>query len=272
MLGFDSKHIGRKNEGIAMTTGRINYTLTDYDAGVIAQATIHGDKSLNLVDSSILRSMTLDLTELLSVKELRCVFLSGCSEKAFIGGANLNALAALDQFTARDFIISIHEFCEIIQGAKVPIIGVLKGYCIGVGLEIAAACDFRIADHSVLCGMPEVKVGVPSVVEAVLLPDLVGWGKARELMLRGNIIDAKESLRIGLIEHLADGSDLDQLLHGIADDMLNVGAVAIARQKKLFREWKGDQHDIAIDLGVEAFVATYESDEPQRKIRDFFEK
>ena len=97
--------------------------------------------------------------------------MSGCSNKAFIGGANLKSLNALEVTTAEKFISSIHQFCETVQKAQVPIIAVLKGYCLGAGLEIAAACDFRIGDSSVFCGMPEVRVGVPSVVEAVLLTD-----------------------------------------------------------------------------------------------------
>jgi len=251
---------------------RICWTETEHPEGIIVHATLHGDKALNLVDETILKFMLAEFEEILSIERLRCVFLSGASDKAFIGGANLKSLAALETSTAKNFISSIHRFCEAIQNAQVPIVAVLKGYCLGAGLEIAAACDFRVGDSSVFCGMPEVKVGVPSVVEAVLLPDLVGWGKARELMLRGNVLNAAESMRIGLLEHLKNDRDLDILLQDIASDVLSSGPRATAIQKGLFRAWKGTQYDSAITSGINAFVQAYETDEPKQKISDFFKK
>jgi enoyl-CoA hydratase/carnithine racemase len=253
-----------------MTSSRISWVQEEHAEGVIIHAKISGDKALNLVDQSILETMTCELEKILKFDNLRCVFLSGCTDKAFIGGANLKSLNALEITTAEKFISSIHEFCETIQRARVPIIAVLKGYCLGAGLEIAAACDFRIGNSSVFCGMPEVRVGVPSVVEAVLLPELVGWGKAKELMLRGNIIDAKECERIGLIEHLEDDDKLDLLLKDIIADILSGGPEAIASQKLLFRDWKGSQYDKAIRSGVAAFVKAYETEEPKIKINNFF--
>ena len=253
-----------------MTSSRLSWVQEKYVEGVVVHAKISGDKTLNLVDQTILEMMTCELEKILKIDNLRCVFLSGCSNKAFIGGANLKSLNALDVTTAEEFISSIHQFCETIEYARVPIIAVLKGYCLGAGLEIAAACDFRIGDSSVFCGMPEVRVGVPSVVEAVLLPELVGWGKARELMLRGNIIDAKECQRIGLIEHLEDDEQLDLLLNDITVDILSGGPEAIASQKRLFRDWKGSQYDNAIRSGIHAFVKAYETEEPKIKINNFF--
>ncbi len=254
-----------------MIGNRISWVQVEQTEGVIVHAEINGYKALNLVDQPILEAMTSELEKILSIDNLRCVFLSGCSNKAFIGGANLKSLNALEVTTAEKFISSIHQFCETVQKAQVPIIAVLKGYCLGAGLEIAAACDFRIGDSSVFCGMPEVRVGVPSVVEAVLLTDLVGWGKAKELMLRGNIIDAEECLRIGLIEHLEDDEKLDLLLNEITADILSGGLGAIASQKRLFRDWKGPQYDNAIRSGVDAFVKAYETDEPRVKISKFFD-
>ena len=173
-----------------MTNSRISWVQKKYAEGVVVNAKMSGDKTLNLVDQSILETMTCELKKILEIDNLRCVVLSGSSEKAFIGGANLKSLNALEVATAEKFISSIHHFCETILHARVPVIAVLKGYCLGAGLEIAASCDFRIGDSSVFCGMPEVRVGVPSVVEAVLLPELVGWCKAREELLPGKNIDA----------------------------------------------------------------------------------
>src|SRR5256885_16794912 len=81
-----------------------------------------------------------------------------------------------------------------------PVIARVNGYALGAGLEVAAACDLRIASSNAVFGMPEVKVGIPSVVEAALLPGLIGWGRTRELLLFGENINAETALALGLVE------------------------------------------------------------------------
>ncbi len=240
------------------------------DGGRVAWVALRGARTLNLVDGAILSQARSALASLLDDDALRCVVLSGVSPRAFIGGANLNALAALDGDTAEPFIRTIHDFCALLRNARVPVIARMQGYCLGAGLEIAAACDVRVGDSSVRCGMPEVRVGVPSVVEAALLPGLIGWGKARELMLRGNIIEAAEAHAIGLLQQLADGAALDACVSAIVDDVLASGPRAIAAQKRLFLEWEDETTSGAIERGVEALVRAYDSDEPQRAIAAFF--
>lgn len=242
----------------------------DGDAAGVARAVIGGQKSLNLVDRGVLEEATAAFAAHLDTPGLRCVVLSGRDERAFVGGANLNALGALDGTTAEGFIRSIHDFCAVLRGAPVPVIAEMRGYCLGAGLEIAAACDLRLGDQSVRCGMPEVRVGVPSVVEAALLPGLVGWGKARELMLRGHIIDAAEAHAIGILQHVVPASALSTLTATVCADILAAGPHAIASQKRLFLDWEEAPMSGAIERGVTAFVRACEGDEPRRMIDAFF--
>src|SRR6185503_218248 len=112
----------------------------------------------------------------------RVVVLTGAGERAFIGGADINEMAELDEESARVFISQLHEACAALRNLPVPVIARISGYCLGAGLEIAASCDLRVAaDHSTF-GMPEVRVGIPSVIEAALLPRLIGWGMAARLI------------------------------------------------------------------------------------------
>ena len=122
---------------------------------------------------------------------VRCAVLRGATPRAFVGGADLKELGALTPATAEAFIRSIHDVCAALRDFPAPVIACIEGYCIGGGLEIAAACDFRIARSDGQFGMPEVRVGVPSVIEAALLPGLSGWGRTRELLLRGHLIDGR---------------------------------------------------------------------------------
>jgi enoyl-CoA hydratase/carnithine racemase len=120
--------------------------------------------------------------------------------------------------------------------------------------------------------MPEVQVGVPSVVEAALLPHLIGFGKTRELVLRGNLIDAQEAYRIGLVEQLVDTDALDAAIAAAVNDILTAAPNAIRLQKSLCREWEHLSPQGAIDAGLRAFAAAYSTDEPRTYCQRFFDK
>ena len=244
---------------------------SDVDGAAVIYATVHGATPLNVVDADSMRRATTEFNDILERFEPRCVILSGRNERAFIGGANLHALRGLDQDSAETFIRSIHEFCDALRQAPVPVIAAMRGYCLGAGLEIAAACDIRVGDRSVQCGMPEVRVGVPSVIEAAILPLLIGWGNARELLLRGHIIDAAEAARIGLLQHLVSTDELDPLVEDIVRDIVAGAPGALAAQKQLCLKWEDSSLTQAIEHGVAALVVAYATDEPKRYIDRFLD-
>ena len=239
--------------------------------GTVALGKVHGKGTLNLVDDKVLVNAERVVDELSSGDGVRCLILEGKNETAFIGGADLKLLRNLTPSTSSTFIRSIHSFCDVIRGSDFPVIAKMRGYCLGAGMEIAAACDIRIGDESVKCGMPEVRVGVPSVVEAALLPGLLGAGKAKEVILRGNIFGSEEALSIGFLQRLTQSSSLDGLIEMIEADILKGGSKAIALQKELFREWDSLSVNEGIEKGVEIFSRSYQSNEPKVMIDQFFE-
>lgn len=244
-----------------------------YEEGLVAFSTVHAHGTLNLVDRAILERACTEFQALAARTDLRCIVLTGVTAKAFIGGANLHALGSLDAASADGFIRSIHAFCTAIRRAPQPVVAALRGHCIGAGLEIAAACDLRLAALDAHFGMPEVRVGVPSVVEAALLPGLIGWGRARELMLRGQLVDAVEAERIGLVQRVAPAAELDSLVDTVLRDLLAGAPGALAAQKRLFLDWEESHQQAAIEHGVRAFVAAYaDGDEPARYAERFFKR
>jgi enoyl-CoA hydratase/carnithine racemase len=154
----------------------------------------------------------------------------------------------------------------------VPVIARVNGYCLGAGLEIAAGCDLRVAADTAVFGMPEVKVGIPSVIEAALLPRLVGWGRAAELVLTGETIDAAEALRIGLVEKVAPFSGLDAAVERWIAALLAAGPRAIRLQKQLMRDWERLPLEGAIAAGIATFRRTYQTDEPRRLMERFLNR
>ena len=227
---------------------------------------------LNVVDSALCRDLAGAVAELGAAAELRALVLTGAGDRAFIGGADVNEMAALDARSAESFIRGLRGVCAAVRAAPIPAVARIAGYCLGGGLEIAAACDFRIAAEGARFGMPEVRVGVPSVIDAALLPDLIGWGRTRMLLYTGETVDAREALAWGLVERLVAPDALDDAVAAAVGGIAAAGPRAVRAQKALVRRWEGLAREDAIEAGVAAFAAAWETDEPRRLMRAFLDR
>ena len=200
---------------------------------------------------------------------LRVLVVTGTGNRAFVGGADIDEMAHLDVTSARAFITRVHRCCEALRDLPVPVIARIDGYALGAGLELAAACDLRVATDTAQFGMPEVRLGMPSVVEAALLPTLVGWGRARELLLLGEIFSAQDASRWGLIERVVPAGALDQAVERWILAVLSAEPSAVRLQKTLVRTWEKLPLNDAIEAGIDTFVTAFETHEPQRAIARF---
>ena len=242
------------------------------ERGSVARIVVDYQARLNILNTELIGQLTAAVRSLAGIERLRVVVLTGAGDRAFIGGADLNEMAALDKQSARAFISLLHEACVALRDLPVPVIARIDGYCLGAGLEIAAACDLRAASHQSTFGMPEVRVGIPSVIEAALLPRLIGWGKAAELIYTGEPISAAEALDCGLVERVVPRDQLDQAVERWAEAIIRGGPGAVRLQKALMREWERLPLDQAIERGIKSFVAAYETDEPGRMMSGFLER
>jgi enoyl-CoA hydratase len=181
-------------------------------------------------------------------------------------------MAALESGSAEAFITLIHESCDALRRLPVPVIARIRGYTLGAGLEVAVSCDMRVASAEARFGMPEVRIGIPSVVEAALLPQLIGWGRTRQLLLTGDTISAQEALEWGLIETLAAPETLDDAVERLVQSIVASGPRAVRLQKALIREWEELPAGAAVQRGVACFVRAWDTDEPRRMMRGFLER
>lgn len=237
--------------------------------GFVARVSVHRPAKLNVLNRDAMITLRKSIENASTHPELRCIILTGGGEKAFIGGADITEMAELTPETAREFITDLHRVCQAIRDCPVPVIARIQGYCLGAGMEIAAACDMRIASTDAQFGMPEVLVGIPSVIEAALLPRLIGWGKTNELLLTGAIISADEAHHIHFVERVRDRDSLDSALREWIVALLNAGPLAIRTQKKLMRQWESSSPDAAIDAGIETFSEAFRMDEPKIYLKRF---
>ena len=243
------------------------------DARGVARLTVAHDAKLNTLNPARLDAAIAALRDLAQQPGLRAAVLTGEGERAFIGGADIGAMAALDTpAEAEDFIRRVHGICAAIRDLPVPVIARINGWCLGAGLEVAAACDMRIAVRDAKFGMPEVSVGIPSVVEAALLPSLIGWGRTRRLLLLAETISAADALTWGLLEEVAHRERIDARIEAWIANLLAAGPEAIRAQKALIRHWEDRPISEAIATGITAFAASWKTDEPKRMMRAFLEE
>jgi len=251
---------------------RVDLRLDARERGTIAYVTVDNRAKLNTLDSALMREFINAVEGLAARDDLRALVLTGAGDKAFIGGANIPEMAALGRSSARDFITLVHRTCDCLRKLPVPVIARIDGYTLGAGLEVAVSCDLRVASSRAKFGMPEVKVGLPSVVEAALIPRLIGFGHARELMMLGETIDAETALRWGLVERVVPPEALDAEIERVVAALLSAGPKAVRQQKALMREWEKLPTDAAIAAGIDAFVRAYETDEPKRMLSAFVKR
>jgi enoyl-CoA hydratase/carnithine racemase len=238
----------------------------------IATLTIRGAKRLNVLSTATLRAIVAAGESLRSDRSLRLVLVTGEGERAFIGGADLEEMAALTPETAREFISLVHQANQQFRTLPVPSIALIRGYCLGAGLELAAACDLRLGSEDSRYGMPEVQVGLPSVVEARLLPTLIGWGKTRELVYTGSLIGAEEALRIGLLQKVAPGDALRAAAQPWIGAILAADPDAIRAQKRLVETWLDAELGASILHSIDVFGETFRNPSPRDRMRAFLER
>jgi enoyl-CoA hydratase/carnithine racemase len=255
-----------------MTGARPPETLRVAVKDGVARITLDNPAKLNALDAQATLALTETMRELAGDPKLRAVVLTGAGEKAFSGGVDVNELGATTAATARAAITRLHRCITAVRECPVPVIARVNGYCIGGALELAAGCDLRIAADHARFGMPEVRLGIPSVIEAALLPRLMGAGRARWLLLTGELIDAAEALRWGLVERVVAVQGLDAEVDHALDCILESGAEAIRAQKRLNRAYEALPFAEAVAQSIDAFEQSYATGEPARLIGDYLRR
>jgi enoyl-CoA hydratase/carnithine racemase len=239
-------------------------------AGVAAHVVFDNARRLNVLNPPALLDLTEAFQSLSREGDLRVVVFSGAGGKAFIGGADINHMAAMKSSEdGRAFITLIHKLCQAIRDCPVPVICRLEGYTLGAGLEVAAACDLRIAAESAHFGMPEVKVGVPSVVEAALLPRLIGWGRTSRLLLTAETIDAAKAEAWGLVEEVVPESRLAEAVERCVHSIVEATPLSVRAQKRLMRRWERLSLDEAVQAGIDAFAQSVSDGEHIERMAAF---
>ncbi|MEJ8847439.1 enoyl-CoA hydratase [Variovorax rhizosphaerae] len=248
------------------------HATVDLQADGVATVTIRSANALNILDSAVIDDVRTAISQLAADSEVRVLVLRGAGDKAFVAGADIQEMGALDVDTARVFIDKLRGLCEAVRLFPSPVIARIPGWALGGGLELAAACDLRIASNRAQFGMPEVKVGIPSIIHAALLPRLIGQARANWLLMTGDNVDAAQALSWGLVDSVVPPDRLDEEVERMARKFAGYGPAVMRQQKRLLREWQQEPLETSIRNGVDEFASAYATGEPQRFMAAFLKR
>ena len=249
-----------------------DHSHVEIDGRGVATLTIRNAGSMIIFNSKVIGQLREAIENLGRRKGIRALVLRGDSEKAFVGGADIKEMATLDQAGGERFITGLRDLCEAVRAFPAPVIARIPGWCLGGGLEFAICCDFRIASDAAQFAMPEVKVGIPSVIHAAMMPRVMGTPRARWLVMTGATIDAATALQWGLVDVVTSASTLDAEVEKLLGELLECGAEALAAQKVLIRKWEELPLKDAIDASIPIFGQSFLTGEPQHHMQAFINR
>jgi enoyl-CoA hydratase len=226
---------------------------------------------LNLLEPGLIASLRATFVSLAADDSVRLAVLTGAG-RAFTGGMDVKVLRDLDPASATALITTLHDAIDAVHRAPFPVIAALNGHALGGGFELALACDLRVAAAEATLGLPEVRVGVPSVIQAALLPPLVGAGRAAELLLTGATIGAEQALAWGLVNRVVARAGFEAAVEEAVAALAACAPGAVRLQKQLIVRWRESMLTDAVRAGIPAFAAAYATGEPREGAAAFLEK
>ena len=221
--------------------------------GYLATVTINRPKKLNALNKETIHELHEAFEQLAVDQEIKVIILTGSGEKAFVAGADISEFADFSEQEGSKLAAEGQSLLfDFVEKLSTPVIAAANGFALGGGLELAMACHFRVASDNARMGLPEVSLGViPGYGGTQRLPQLVGKGRALEMIMTAGMIDAKTALRYGLVNHVVSQEELLPFCEKLADRISNNSAVAIANAIKAVNAgFKHDRNGYAAEINA----------------------
>jgi enoyl-CoA hydratase len=240
--------------------------------GAVALLTINRPEKRNALNIQTRREGAAALDELREDESVRVVVVTGAGDKAFIAGADIGEFEGRTANTQREVMLGRSLFTAVDSFPK-PLIAMVNGYCLGGGCELAMACDIRVASDKASFGQPEINLGIiPGGGGTQRLTRLVGEGKAMELILTGDIIDAQTAYNIGLVQMVVPATDLEAKTMELAGRIAEKSPVALRLAKEAVRIASRSNLDEGLRREVDLFALCFSSEDKDEGVRAFLEK
>ena len=252
----------RLEEGVEPMVGNNSVAVTRLD----------GRGPLNLLGRSVFNDLNDELDRLNLDRNVRAMILIGSGDQAFSAGVDLHQMKDLNPVDAESFITELHAPARKLLTMSIPAIAAIKGPCLGGALELILACDIRIATGDAIFGLPEVQVGIPSVIEASLLPPTIGLGRARRMLLTGETVNAAEALAIGLVDRVVSSDQLMDAAQETANTFLGMSRDVVASQKDIVAKWLELGEEDSAAFTIREFSRIFATSAPYEGMSAFLEK
>jgi len=238
----------------------------------VAIITINRPDKLNALNSKVHREGIAALEGIGIDDEIRVVVITGAGEKSFVAGADISEFAGQTPVSQRGVFQKKTLFNSIDSFPK-PVIAMINGFCLGGGCEIALACDLRIAGENAKLGQPEINLGIiPGGGGTQRMTRLIGEGKSMELILTGDMIDAKTSLELGLVNHVFSTETLEEETMKIANKIASKSPIALQMAKEAIKLASKSNLDEGLRREIDLFAISFSSEDKEEGVSAFLEK
>lgn len=238
----------------------------------VAILTIDRPEKRNALNAQVRRDLVSAIAEMETDPGVRVIVLTGAGEKAFVAGADIGEFAERTPLEQRESMTGARAF-EAVAGCGKPTIAMINGFALGGGCELALACDMRVAADTAKLGQPEVNLGIiPGGGGTQRLPRVVGMGQAMRLVLSGDLIDADEALRIGLVDLVHPAAELRERTLELAGRIASKSPVALRMAKAAVRAAADMPLSAGLRYETELFVTCFASDDKREGVSAFLEK
>lgn len=235
--------------------------------------TINRPDKLNALNKTVLEELSAAVDEIINTTEIKCAILTGAGPKAFVAGADITEFLQLDASAGEAFAKRGQAMVfNKIENCSKPIIAAVNGFALGGGCELAMACHFRLASENAKFGQPEVNLGIiPGYGGTQRLTQLVGKGKAMELMMSAHMIDANEAKQLGLVNHVTTSETLLEHTKNILEIIMSKGPNAVAKIIGAVNAYY-DTSKNGYDVEAKLFGECFGTDEMKEGVAAFLEK
>ena len=239
----------------------------------VATITLNRQKSLNALNTALLTELRDALDDAETDAAVRAIVITGSGEKAFCAGADITELVEKSSMEASEWSRWAQGITTYMEKLSKPIIAKINGFCLGGGLELAMACDFRIASEKAIFGLPEINLAIiPGGGGTQRLPRLIGKTKAMEMLMCGEQIDAEEAFRLALVNKAVPADELDEEVDELIKKLLSKSAVALGILKDTMNRGMEMDLEHALDYEAECFGQALATEDAREGLKGFLER
>jgi len=244
-----------------------------FEQGAIATLTVNRPTALNALNRNVLEEMARIVREVRHDGSVRVLIVTGAGDRAFVAGADIAAMAKMTATEGLEFVRLGHRVMESFEDLAIPVIAAVNGFALGGGLELALACDLIIASEKARFGQPEINLGlIPGFGGTQRLPHRIGHNKARELIMTGEMFDAKTALEWHLANQVVPPDQLMDTARKLAERIASKSAFALRQAKAALRAAVTMEQDAGLRFEQEAFGVVFASADRVEGTSAFVEK